>query len=109
MPEIHPAAFVDPSAHLAEDVVVGPNAFIDAEVTVGRGTRILHGAHIGRWTLIGENNIIHPLAVVGHEPQDLGYHGEESLDGDRRRQRDPRGMHHPPGVSPGNDHHRRQQ
>ncbi|PLX95781.1 MAG: acyl-ACP--UDP-N-acetylglucosamine O-acyltransferase [Desulfuromonas sp.] len=78
MPEIHPLAFVDQSAVLAEDVVVGPQAFIDADVQIGAGCRILHNAHIGRWTILGEKNILHPGAVVGHAPQDLGYHGEEA-------------------------------
>lgn len=78
MPEIHPAAFVHPSAQLAEDVSVGPNAFVDADAIVGPGTRIAHGAHIGRWTKLGRNNRLHPFAVVGHEPQDLGYDGGEA-------------------------------
>ncbi|MFA5515835.1 MAG: acyl-ACP--UDP-N-acetylglucosamine O-acyltransferase [Desulfuromonadales bacterium] len=78
LPEIHPAAFVHPTARLGDNVIVGPQAFIDAEVTIGAGTTIGHGAHVGRWTRIGENNVIHPFAVVGHDPQDLGYRGEES-------------------------------
>ncbi|MBE0598351.1 MAG: acyl-ACP--UDP-N-acetylglucosamine O-acyltransferase, partial [Desulfuromonadales bacterium] len=69
---------VHPSAQLAEDVVVGPHAFIDADVTIGRGTVIQHGAHVGRWTRIGENNRIYPFAAVGLDPQDLGYKGEEA-------------------------------
>ncbi len=78
MPEIHPSAFVHPTARLADDVVVGPSAFIDADVTIGRGSRIEHGAHVGRWTTLGENNRLYPGAVVGHEPQDIGYKGEEA-------------------------------
>ncbi len=78
MPSIHPTAFVHPSAQLAEDVQVGPQAFVDADVTIGAGTRILHGAHIGRWTRRGSGNTVHPFAVVGPDPQDVGYHGEEA-------------------------------
>jgi UDP-N-acetylglucosamine acyltransferase len=78
MPFIHPTAFVHPSAQLAEGVEIGPQAFVDADVVIGRGTRVMHGAHIGRWTRMGENNRIYPGAVVGHDPQDLGYHGEEA-------------------------------
>jgi UDP-N-acetylglucosamine acyltransferase len=76
---IHPAAFVNPSAILADDVEIGPNVFIDAEVTIGPGTRIMHGAHIGRWTTIGAHNRIFPYVVIGQEPQDLGYHGETAF------------------------------
>jgi len=78
MPEIHPTAFVHPSAKIADNVVIAPQAFIDADVVIGKGTRILHGAHIGRWTTLGENNIVYPGAVIGHDPQDLGYNGEEA-------------------------------
>ena len=79
MPEIHSSSFVHPSAQLAEDVVIGPQAYIDADVVVGRGTRIMHGAHIGRWTTLGAENIIYPGAVIGHDPQDLGYKGEKAF------------------------------
>ena len=79
MPTIHPTAIVDPSAQLAEDVEIGPQVFIDAEVTIGSKTRIMHGAHIGRWTTMGKNNIVYPGAVIGHDPQDLGYDGEKAF------------------------------
>ncbi|WP_225073052.1 acyl-ACP--UDP-N-acetylglucosamine O-acyltransferase [Desulfuromonas sp. CSMB_57] len=79
MPRIHPSAFVDPSAILADQVEIGPNVFIDAEVTIGDGTRIMHGAHIGRWTTLGSGNTVYPYAVVGQDPQDVGYHGEQAF------------------------------
>lgn len=78
MPEIHPTAYVDPAAELAADVEVGPHAFIDADTVIGPGTKIMHGAHVGRWTTMGAGNLVYPGAVIGHDPQDLGYHGEES-------------------------------
>lgn len=78
MPQIHSSAVVDPGARLADDVEVGPHAFIDADVTIGPGCRVMHGAHVGRWTRLGANNILYPGAVVGHDPQDVGYKGEEA-------------------------------
>jgi UDP-N-acetylglucosamine acyltransferase len=78
MPAIHPSAFVDPSAQLGDDVEIGPQVFIDADVAIGTGSKVMHGAHIGRWTNLGENNVIYPYAVVGHDPQDMGYKGEEA-------------------------------
>jgi UDP-N-acetylglucosamine acyltransferase len=78
MPLIHPTACVDSSARLSDDVQVGPHAFIDADVVIGPGTRIGHGVHVGRWTTIGANNILYPGAVVGQDPQDLGYKGDEA-------------------------------
>jgi len=78
MPDIHPSAYIHPSAVLADDVQIGPQAFVDADVVIGAGCRLLHGAHIGRWTTLGAGNVVYPGAVVGHDPQDLGYHGEEA-------------------------------
>ncbi|MDO3380074.1 acyl-ACP--UDP-N-acetylglucosamine O-acyltransferase [Geoalkalibacter halelectricus] len=76
--QIHPSAYVDPRARLGEQVIIGPQAFVDADVVIGDGTHLMHGAHVGRWTTLGRNNRIFPGAVIGHEPQDLGYKGEES-------------------------------
>lgn len=78
MPEIHPTAFVHPTAQLAEGVQIGPQAFVDADVVIGRGTRIMHGGHVGRWTTLGADNVVYPGAIIGLAPQDLGYHGEEA-------------------------------
>jgi UDP-N-acetylglucosamine acyltransferase len=78
MPDIHPTAFVHPTAQIAEGVEVGPQAYIDADVVIGRGSRIMHGAHISRWTTLGADNIVYPGAVIGHDPQDIGYRGEKA-------------------------------
>lgn len=75
---IHPTAMIDESAILPEDVEIGPNVFIDADVTIGAGTRLMHGAHIGRWTTLGQGNQVFPYAVIGLAPQDIGYQGEEA-------------------------------
>lgn len=79
MADIHPSAIVHPSARLGEGVQVGPCAFVDADVTIGPRCRIMHGAHIGRWTTLGTDNLVYPGAVIGHDPQDIGYHGEEAF------------------------------
>lgn len=76
--KIHPTAIVDPQARLGEGVTVGPYSIIDAHVTIGEGTAI--GAHCvvtGR-TLLGRRNRLFTGAVVGSEPQDVKYHGEET-------------------------------
>ncbi len=78
MTAIHPTAIVSPKAELAADVSVGPHAVIEEHVRVGAGTRILARAHLTGWTEIGKNNIVHMGAVLGHEPQDLGWKGGRS-------------------------------
>ncbi len=79
MPSIHPSAFIDPSAQIHETSTIGPQAFVDADVTIGPNCEIMHGAHIARWTSLGEGNRVFPGATLGHEPQDLGYKGEASF------------------------------
>lgn len=73
---IHPTAIVHPKANLGEDVVVGPYAIVDEHVEVGATTQIQSHAVIRGHTQIGEGVNIFPFAVVGVEPQHLGYKGE---------------------------------
>jgi len=73
---IHPLAWVDPSAVLADGVTVGPFARIGAEVVIGEGTEVASGAQIQGPTRIGSSNRIHPHACVGTDPQDLKFAGE---------------------------------
>lgn len=73
-----PTARISKTASVADDAVIGPNVIIGDHSTVGGGTVIMANAVIGPWTTIGSNNTIHYGAIVGHDPQDLGYKGEES-------------------------------
>ncbi|MFH0946452.1 MAG: acyl-ACP--UDP-N-acetylglucosamine O-acyltransferase [Planctomycetota bacterium] len=73
---IHPSAVVDSQAELAEDVEIGPCVVIDGPAKIGARTRLVAFVHVSGHTEIGEDNVIHPFAVVGHEPQHLGYKGE---------------------------------
>ncbi len=73
---IHPQAIVDPSAKLADDVVVGPWTLIGPDVEIGAGTRIESHVVIKGPTKIGANNRIFQFATVGDECQDKKYAGE---------------------------------
>ena len=78
MPTIHSTAQVDPRADIAENVEIGPYALIGPQVRIGAGTRI--GAHViveGR-TRIGADNRLHPFSVIGGEPQDKKFKGEDT-------------------------------
>lgn len=75
---IHPSAHISATAKIAADAEIGPNVIIGDHSSVGSGTKIMANAVVGSWTTIGSNNIIHHGAIVGHDPQDFGYHGEES-------------------------------
>lgn len=75
---IHPSAVVDPKADIAAEAEIGPYVVIEGPVKVGRGTRVSAHAYLTGWTEIGEENEIHPGAVLGGAPQDRAYKGEES-------------------------------
>src|SRR5271157_569501 len=69
-------ACIDPRADIADDVEIGPYCVIGPDVKIGQGTRLIaHVCLVGHTTL-GENNIVHPFAVIGGEPQDYSYKGQ---------------------------------
>jgi UDP-N-acetylglucosamine acyltransferase len=71
--KIHPTAIVDPGAELGEEVEIGPLAIIEAGVRIGRRCVIRgHAQLVGRVSL-GEGCEIGHGAVVGADPQDLGF------------------------------------
>ncbi len=77
-PKIHPTAIVDPGAELAMGVSVGPFAVIGAEVRIGAGTEIGPRVLIEQKTTVGENCRIWNGAVLGTDPQDLKFDGEDT-------------------------------
>jgi UDP-N-acetylglucosamine acyltransferase len=78
MPKTHPTALVDPAAHLAEDVEIGPFTIVGPRVRIGAGTAV--GAHciIENLTTLGSGNKIGHHVCLGSRPQDLKFHGEEA-------------------------------
>ena len=98
---IDPSAKIAPGVELAPDVEVGPGVIIDGPSTIGAGTRILANAYIGPYTTIGEHNLIGFGAIVGYDPQDYAFTGEESytIIGDHNRIREYVTIHR--GTTPG--------
>lgn len=72
---IHPHAVVDSAAQLGRNVRVGPGAIIEAGAIVGDDCEIRANAIITGSTTLGSGNQVGYGAVVGAEPQDLGYKG----------------------------------
>lgn len=70
MPQIHPTATVDEQAHLADDVVVGPQSVIEGPVSIGPGTKLIAQVYLRGPLIIGANNTFYPFAAIGLEPQD---------------------------------------
>lgn len=75
---ISPLAFVDASAKIGKNVSIAPFAFIDADTQIGDGCVIGAHASILKGSRIGQNNKIHEGAIIGAEPQDFRYEGQES-------------------------------
>ena len=75
----HPLAFIHPEAKIAENVIVDPFATIEKDVVIGEGTHIYSHAVVMDGARIGKNCRIFPGAVIAGIPQDLKFHGEESV------------------------------
>lgn len=71
--KIHPSAVVDPRAELADDVEVGPLAVIEAGVRLGAGCVVRGHAHLVGSVVMGEGCEVGHGAVIGADPQDLGF------------------------------------
>lgn len=75
---IHPTALIGPNARLGEDVIIGPYAVIEDETEIGERCEIRSHVVIKRFTSLGPSNVVYEGAVLGGEPQDIGYQGCES-------------------------------
>jgi UDP-N-acetylglucosamine acyltransferase len=73
---IHPQAIVDPSARLADDVIVGPFTIIGPDVDIASGCEIASHVVIKGPTKIGKNNKIYQFSSVGEDTPDKKYQGE---------------------------------
>lgn len=75
---ISPLAYVDSAAKIGKNATIQPFAYIEGNVEIGDNCLIMSGARIFKGTRMGNNNKVHSGAVLGAEPQDFHYTGEES-------------------------------
>jgi UDP-N-acetylglucosamine acyltransferase len=75
---IHPTATVHPQAQLEEGVQVGPYCHIGPQVVLRRNVRLEGHIVIQGRTEIGPDCRFSPHSVIGTEPQDVSYKGEET-------------------------------
>ena len=73
---IDPRAIIDPSAKLADDVVVGPWSIIGPDVEIGEGCVLGPNVIIKGPTRIGKHNKIYQFASLGEDTPDRKYKGE---------------------------------
>lgn len=76
---ISPLAHVDPDAKIGKDVTIHPFAFVDAGTTIGDGCEIKSYASIIRGTTLGANVRVYQGAIVGADPQDFRWKGEDTF------------------------------
>ena len=76
---IDPRAIVSAKAQLGGNVSVGPFSIVEDNVIVGEGTHIASAVLIASGARIGKECRIHHGAVVGTIPQDLKFHGEQTV------------------------------
>ena len=75
---VHPTAIVHPGAKIGRGVEIGPFCLIGEHVEIGDGTKLLANVIVNGFTKIGDQNEIHPFAVIGASSQDKKYGGEVS-------------------------------
>lgn len=75
---ISPKAIVDPRAKIGANVTIDAFATIEGSVVIGDGTHIKSHAIVMDDTVIGKSCMIYPGAILGGDPQDLKYKGEQT-------------------------------
>jgi UDP-N-acetylglucosamine acyltransferase len=65
MTRISPQAIVEKGAQLADDVTVGPFSYVGAHVRVGAGSTVGNNVSLVGHTVLGRNNHVFPLCMIG--------------------------------------------
>lgn len=78
MTNVHPTAIVDGDARLASGVEVGAFAMVGPGCVIGEGCVIAPRATLDRNVLLGRNVRVGVGTVLGGDPQDLKFEGEET-------------------------------
>jgi len=76
---IHPTAIVSSRATIGARVSIGPFCCIGDKVTIGDDCQLDSHIVIEGPTTIGNSNRFFPFCVIGVQPQDLKFHGEETF------------------------------
>lgn len=75
---IHPLAVIDPAADIHPEATVGPFCYVRGKVSLAAGVELRSHASVYGRASIGAGTVVFPGAVVGSDPQDLKYKGEDS-------------------------------
>lgn len=75
---IHPSAIIHPDAQLGEDVDIGPYVIVGPHTTIGARSVLHPFSRIVCRTSLGVGCVVNSGAIVGGDPQDLKFHGEDT-------------------------------
>lgn len=75
---IHPTATIDPSAQIGDGAEIAPYVIVGPQVTIGDGCVIGPRVTLERNTRLGTGVRVGSGSILGGDPQDLKYAGEES-------------------------------
>jgi UDP-N-acetylglucosamine acyltransferase len=75
---IHPLAVVDPEAEIHPDATVGPFCYVRGKVIIAAGAELRNHVTVYGRASIGTGAILFPGSVIGSDPQDLKFRGEDS-------------------------------
>lgn len=78
MSQISPLAFVHEEAVIGKDCEIGPFCYIDKNVVIGDGNKLMNSVTLLSGTRMDSHNVVFPGAVIGAIPQDLKFQGEET-------------------------------
>ncbi|BAT71717.1 UDP-N-acetylglucosamine acyltransferase [Thermosulfidibacter takaii ABI70S6] len=79
MVQIHPTAIVHPKSEIEDGVEIGPYAVVHEGAKIGAGTKIDAHAVIFGCVTLGKNNYVGCGVVIGSDPQDLSFKGQETF------------------------------
>ena len=72
-------AIIDPSAHIAADVEIGPWSIIGPHVSIDTGSKIGPHVVVKENTRLGKGNTVHAFASIGGDPQVKQYDGADNF------------------------------
>ena len=72
-PTIHPSAVVEDGANIADDAVIGPFCYVQANTHIGAKTELKNHVTVYAHSRIGSHCSLHAGAVIGDLPQDLAF------------------------------------
>ncbi len=77
--QIHSGAIIESGAKLGSNVTIGPFCHVGPNVELGDDVVLKSHVAVHGHTIVGARTQIFPFASIGHQPQDLKFHGEHTV------------------------------